>query len=70
MRLENIALGGTYQIDTPFERNCPVYVDAIDVHHIGEYQRLEQVWETALVWAHELQGGPRYLVSLLSFRPL
>ena len=70
MRLENIALGGLYQIDTPFERNCPVYVDAIDVHHIGEYQRLEQVWETALVWAHELQGGPRYLVSLLSFRPL
>ena len=68
MRLEDIALGGTYQIDTAFVRNCPVRVDAIDVHHVGEYQRLEQVWATALVWVYELQGGPRYPISLQAFR--
>jgi hypothetical protein len=36
---------------------------------MGEYQRLEQVWETALVWVYEPQGGPRYPVSLQAFRP-
>ena len=70
MRLEDIALGSTYQIDTPFVRNCTVRVDAIDVHHMGEYQRLEHVWKTALVWVYEPPGGPRYPVSLQAFRPL
>ena len=68
MRLEEIALGGIYQIDTPFERNCFVRVDAIDVHHIGEYQCLEHVCATALVWVYALQGGPRYPIGLQAFR--
>ena len=70
MRLEHIALGGLYQIETPFVRARTVRVEAIDVHHIGQYQRLEQILVTALVWVHEGQRGLRYPVSPQALRPV
>ena len=69
MRLEHIALGGLYQIETPFVRAPTVRVEAIDVHHLGQYQRLEQILVTALVWVHEGQRGLRYPVSPQALRP-
>ena len=70
MHLDPIALGGIYQLDAPLTRDRTVRVEAIDVHHIGPYQRLEQVMCTALVWVRELDGGLRYPVSIQALRPL
>ena len=70
MRLDHIALGGTYQVETPFVRDRTVHVEAVHVHHVGEYQCLEQIVRTAFVWVYEAQRGLRYLVSLDALRPV
>ena len=70
MCLASIALGGTYQVQTPFGQVFPARVDAIDVHHVGRYHCLDQVWETAFVWVSEVQEGRRFLVSSRALRPL
>jgi hypothetical protein len=70
MCLDHIALGGTYQVHTPFVRDLPVRVEAIDVHHVGMYQRLEEVVNTALVWVYEPRRGLRYPVSPQALRPI
>jgi hypothetical protein len=70
MRLDHIALGGTYQVATPFVRDCTVRVEAVHVHHVGAYQCLEQVVRTAFVWVYEPQRGLRYAVSPHALRPV
>ena len=70
MCLNQIALGGTYQVDAPLARERTVHVKAIDVHHVGTYRCLVQVVRTALVWVYERQRGLRYPVSPQALRPL
>jgi hypothetical protein len=70
MCLAHIALGGTYQVQAPLAPGFTVRVEAIDVHHIGEYQCLDQVLRTALVWVYEPQRGLRYPVSPQALRPV
>ncbi len=70
MHLDHIALGGTYQVETPFVRDRTVRVEAIDVHHVGTYQCLEQVVRTAFVWVYEPRRGLRYPVSPQALRPV
>jgi hypothetical protein len=70
MCLTHIALGGTYQVQTPWAPGATVHVEAIDVHHIGAYQCLAQVLQTAFVWVYEPQRGLHYPVSPQALRPL
>lgn len=68
MRLDSIAIGGTYQVNAPLGGECTVHVEAIDVHHVGNYQCLRQVLDTALVWVYECASGLRYPVSPQALR--
>jgi hypothetical protein len=70
MQLDHIALGGTYQVDTPFMRDLTVRVEAIDVHHVGGYECLEQVVGTAFVWVYEPRRALRFPVSPQALRPI
>ena len=63
MHLDHIALGGTYQVETPFVRDRTVHVEAVHVHYMGAYPCLEQVVRTAFVWVYESRRGLRYSVS-------
>ena len=70
MCLAHIALGGTYQVQTPLAPGFTVRVEAIDVHHIGEYHCLAQVLRFAFVWVYEPQRGLRYPVSPQALHPV
>jgi hypothetical protein len=70
MCLTHIALGETYQVHTPLTPGFTIRVEAIEVHHIGAYQSLDQALRTALVWVYEPQRGLRYPVSPQALRPL
>jgi len=70
MCLSHIALGGTYQVQAPVAPGATVQVEAIDVHHVGQYQCLAQVLQRAFVWVYEPQRGLRYPVSPQALRPI
>lgn len=79
MRLDEIAIGQTYQLNAREVGNPTVQVEAIQWHHQGQYDRLADLLARptyqagrlhALVYVYEAARGTRYPCDPKELQPL
>ena len=70
MHLDRIALGDTYQIDSPLVDYPTIVVEAIEVYHVGEYHHLAMTWREPLVYVYEPRRDLRYPCRPQALRPV